>query len=275
MGNRRIALLVALTLSITALVAAPAMAAAPPNDTSAGAVVIDPTGLPFNDVVSTVEATTDVEDAQANELCGFESTNASVWYRFTPDTTDVYRLDVSASDYEVGGIVATGSPGSLNLVNCSTGFVDFFAESGTEHWILVFDAVGGNGGTLNLTLDAAPPPPPPPEISVSVEGATFDRTGGATVFGTYTCSSDFLIEVGLFGTLTQSVGRFTVQGSFGFVTAPGPCLGELTPWSAEVFSATGKFRGGWARVNVNAVACEIFGVCGSASAQAQVKLRKA
>jgi hypothetical protein len=51
------------------------------------------------------------------------------------------------------------------------------------------------------------------------------------------------------------------------------CDGAAHPWSAEVFSSTGKFAGGKATVMLFAAACAAGG-CAEVDAQATVTLRR-
>jgi hypothetical protein len=111
--NRYLCMLAGLVVA-GLVVVAPAAAAPPANDTFAGAVTIST--LPFSDTVDTTEATTDADDANANANCGAPATDASVWYAFTPASATGVSVDVSASDYNAGVIVVTGSPGSFGLV---------------------------------------------------------------------------------------------------------------------------------------------------------------
>src|SRR5207253_7232862 len=96
-----------------------ALAAAPPaNDAIGGATVVG--ALPFHDMIDTTGATTDVQDEQAVAgPCFFSPTSASVWYRYTATAADsALFVDASASDYPVGVVITTRSPGSLAALIC-------------------------------------------------------------------------------------------------------------------------------------------------------------
>src|SRR5262245_44463482 len=84
----------------------PAYAAAPTNDTFAGATAIG--AVPFSTTVDTSEATTDADDAEANANCGAPSTDASVWFSLAATTNGAFVVDVSASSYSAGVLVVTG-----------------------------------------------------------------------------------------------------------------------------------------------------------------------
>jgi hypothetical protein len=259
----------ALTVIFSLLPTSPAFAAVPANDTAGGAVAIDDTNLPFADSVDTTEATTDADDAQANQGCGAPATDASVWYKIEPTEERTYLVDVSGSDYTAGVIVATGSPGSLEVTACGPMAVGFIGSPGETFWIIAFDDQGdggGNGGTLEIVVDIAPPPP---EVAVTVDPlGTFDKAGNALISGTLSCSgeADF---VELFGTADQSVGRFTIRGFFG--TFFEGCPEGPIPWTAEVTGETGQFKGGRLSVTVEVFAC-LF-ECTFEQVEAEVRLR--
>jgi hypothetical protein len=229
--------------------------------------------LPFTDSVDTTEATTDIDDDDANAACGAPATDASVWYEFTAPADTNVLVDVSASDYSAGIIVVSGSPGSFVFQACGPGVVGFFAADGETYAILAFDDQldgAGTGGALEISIDVAPPPPTV-EITVNPTG-TFDRvTGSATVSGTLTCTGDAeFSEVDV--QLTQSVGRFSVTGFGSAFAAPPVCDGTAQPWSVEVFGQNGKFKGGRAVSVAFGFACNQF-ECGFAEVDSIVKLR--
>ncbi len=88
-----------------------------------------------------------------------------------------------------GVIVATGSPGSFSFVTCGPNAVIFDAFAGETYSILAFDFQddgGGNGGTLEISVDVAPPAP---EVAVTVDPVGhFTKSGSAIVSGTITCT---------------------------------------------------------------------------------------
>ncbi len=258
-----------MAVGLVALAGAPAaFAAAPSNDTFGGATVIS--SLPFSDTVDTTEATTDADDAQANASCGAPATDASVWYALTGDGTSV-EVDVSGSDYSAGVLVATGTEGSLTTTTCGPGSVAFTAESGTTYYILAFDDQldgSGNGGQLSIVVSEFVP--------ASVDAITvnhiarFHKDGSATVSGTVTCSGSVqFAEIDL--SMTQTVGRAKVNG-FGS-TNDVTCDGTSQPWSLVVSGDNGLFRGGKAKVSVDAFVCDAFN-CTDSFIDATVSLKK-
>jgi|FLYL01.1.fsa_nt_gi hypothetical protein len=200
--------------------ALPTLADPPSNDTFAGATLIGE--LPFEEIVDTSEATTDEIDAELNASCGAPATDASVWYSLTLDQATPVLVDVSASGYSAGVIVAAGEPGSFEVVSCEPGVVGFFAEAGVTYSILVFDDQldgGGNGGTLHISVVV---PPPPPEIQLTVDPAgRFDpQTGNALLSGTFTCVGEAAF-VELFGDVSQRAGRAIIRGFFSLFSFDG------------------------------------------------------
>jgi Family of unknown function (DUF6299) len=230
----------------------PAQAAPPSNDTFAGAIVIG--SVPFTTTTDTTEATTDADDANANANCGAPATDASVWYSITPAADGALLVDVTNSDYPAGVLVVTGTPGSFEVVACGPGRVGFSTTAGTTYHLLIIDDQSdgeGNGGTLRMTVEAAPPPP---TIDVTVDPiAQFNpRTGAVTLHGTVNCSgvADFaFVDV----ELRQRVGRGEVYGG-GSIDVT--CDGADHRWSVEIYPFIGtKFAGGKGASVTFAVAC--------------------
>jgi Family of unknown function (DUF6299) len=266
---KRVAVLSSVLLLISFVFAAPVLAVVPSNDTYAGRTTI--AGLPFSDTVDTTEATTDADDVELNEQCGAPATDASVWYEFTASIEQAVLVDVTASDYSAGALVAVGSPGDWEVLNCGPGGTAFFSVPGETYIILAFDDQEdgvGSGGTLVISVDEAPPPP---EIDVTVDRTgTFDpQTGSATISGTVTCSSDAefaFVDV----ELRQSVGRFVISGFGGIEVF---CDGTTQSWSVEILGSNGLFKGGRAVAVTFAVACGVFD-CGEDFEEATVFLRR-
>ena len=241
-----------LVLALTMGSAGPASAAPPANDTYRGRTVI--TALPFTTTLNTTQARTGPLDAEMNRDCGAPATDASVWYQHRAAANGFLLADVSASNYTAGVIVATGAPGSFQLVACGPGGVIWEAQAGTRYTLLVFDDQfdgGGNGGTLRLTVDTAPPPPTL-DLTVNPTG-TFTRDGSAILSGTFRCDAgaEGFVEM----LVSQWVGRVKIQGFGGTVLE---CDGTTRPWSVEVTAENGRFAGGKAATVTFAIACNEF-----------------
>lgn len=256
----------ALVLVALAAFAAPALAAAPNNDTFASAKVV---ALDFSETLDTTQATTDSDDAQVNQTCGAPATDASVWYAIDGDGGGV-KIDVGASTYSAGVIVATGTAGNLTTLTCGPSFAVFKTEAGTRYYVLAFDDQGdgsGNGGALDIQIQHAFVP----DVDFSMNRyGTFDpRSGTATVSGSYTCSAG--AEFDIFVDASQKVGRASVTGS-GFFE--GLCDDASHPWTAVVTPDNGKFAGGKLQTSAFGVAfTDDFGI--SYELTQTVKLRGA
>ena len=242
----------ATTLGAAVLAPLPAFAAAPGNDTYAGRQVIDT--VPFSASLDTSEATTDVDDTAINADCGAPATDASVWYEFTPAEDGTFLLGLSA-DFTAGAIVAAGGPGNWVVEACGPEAVGFAATAGTTYTLLVFDDQqdgGGNGGTVDVSLE---PAPPTPEVDVTVDPkATFNKDGSILLTGTVACSAGAETELDL--SVTQTVGRLKING-FGF-TLIDCGDGSRQPWQAVVTGDNGIFKGGKAASVTTAFACGVF-----------------
>lgn len=225
-----------LVLLALAAFAAPALAAAPSNDTFASAKLVT---LGFSETLDTTQATTDADDLQLNQDCGAPATDASVWYAID-GTGGGVKVDVSASSYSAGVLVATGTPGNLTTLVCGPLSTAFRAAVGTRYYVLAFDDQGdgsGNGGTLKIQFQQAFVP----DVSFSVNqyGSFDSRSGAATVSGSYTCSAG--ADFSIFVDGKQKVGRGVVTGFGGF---DGPCDGTTQAWSIVLAPDSGKFAGG-------------------------------
>jgi hypothetical protein len=252
--TRAIAVLIA-ALLLMALPALPAIAAPPSNDTIGGATVVS---LGYSETLDTTEATTDADDAQLNATCGgAPATDASVWYSFTAAADGGVVVDVSQSDYSAGVLVGVGAPGSLQTVTCGSRSVEFTAVAGTTYYVLAIDdQLDGNyanGGTLRISFIPAPPPPTV-DITLDPLGRVNQKTGVASLTGTYTCSNADLIQ--MFGQARQEIARFVVVGDFSF-GADGTCDGTVHRWSATVVPQNGKFGGGRTMTVTFAFSCSL------------------
>lgn len=252
-GSQRLAAAVAAALTMVAITGTPALAAPPSNDVYGGAEVI--AAVPFSTALDTTEATTDADDTEMNATCGAPAMDASVWFTFTSPTDEAYLADASASDYSAGVFVATGTPGSFEVLACGPGGAAWQATAGQTYSILVIDDQedgGGNGGIMQLTLEVAPPPP---ALDVTVNPiAQFDsKTGSAILAGTIMCGADAEFAF-LEAQLTQRVGRLLIRG---FGGTDVTCDGTTRPWTIEVLGDNGLFKGGKSASATFAAACGV------------------
>jgi len=263
---KRLAVLMAV-LAALALTAAPVAAAAKPaNDLPGGAIAIS-ASLPQTISQDTTSATVGRKDDVGCGAGGLDQ--ATVWYTFTPSSSEAIIVDASASSYAVGVNVFDSVPDQDHLVTCVEGAAIFDAVAGTTYYLDLADIDGDatNGGTLNMTVDVAPPPL---SINLTVDpNATLSSRGSiVTVTGTITCNrtADFA-EVDAF--LTQTIGRFKVVG---FGSAFPNCGPSPSSWSLDVTGETGRFSGGTIDAQISAFACDSFS-CGDAFTETSVKVR--
>jgi len=266
---KRLAILSSVFMIFSLFAAAPALAAAPTNDAYAGR---DPIAVGDTLSLDTSEATTDADDTEMNAFCGAPAMDASVWYEWTATADGFIGVDVSASSYAAGVFVATGSPGSFDVLACGPGATVFEAVAGVTYAILAIDDQsdgGGNGGALQIQV-AEVPPPPVIDLTVNRSGRFNSKTGSATISGTVTCTGGPVEFSFIDVFLRQAVGRFFIDGS-GFIEGFA-CDGTTQAWSAEVFGSNGIFKGGKALAVSFAFACGTF-LCGDGFAERVVQLK--
>jgi Family of unknown function (DUF6299) len=252
---------VSLTLALPALTAGAAFAAAPANDTFAGATVIS--SLPFSQTLDTSEATTDAADPQA---CGsFPSATRTVWYSYTPVADQVVTVDASSNSYRVGIGVVTGAPGGFTRVDCNLFTSHFLATAGQTYHMVLTDFDGNGNGILNLSASGSPPPQT--ALTIDPIGRVNPRTGVATVTGTVSCSNSSSTLV--FADLSQPIPRSRTTASA--ATFDVTCDGDDHPWSISETPYSGKFTGGPAQVSASSSACAIV-TCASDQEERSVLL---
>jgi hypothetical protein len=208
-------------------------------------------------VLDTTEATTDAQDAQLNESCGFYAIAASVWYTFEGNDADmdVETRNVGTFPFSPAVIVGVGSPGSLQTVACGIGRAEFHADSGTTYYILAFDMQFDetiNGGILEISFIAVPVPTV--EITINPKGTASRSTGATHISGSYTCTNAFSFNT-VTGSITQTVRGYPTTGEGLYVPVDGICNGVRHTWETDVLSYYGPFRVGAATVEATLAVC--------------------
>src|SRR6185437_1357942 len=267
----RLAAVLVAALPLLLVTAGPASASAPSNDDISNATVI--TGLPFSDTADMSQATfaaTDVSSCFGN--------TASVWYEFTPATSEKVAFDPGPSTAEIAIDVFTGSPGALSPVGCGSGcncddsggggFI-LNAIGGTTYWIMASTIFTFGTPILGLEVYLAMPP----QATLTVTGGAVDKAGNAMITGTFDCVGTITSGAPLAGTVTQPVGRLkSVTANFAATTT----CARAQSWTALAQPGTGKFAGGAATVNVapptSFSMCNLVG-CTDPSATAVIKLK--
>jgi len=186
----------------------------PPNDDFANAVPIG--GLPFSDTQDLTGAT-----VEAGEPAPCFGTSNTVWYAFTPDTTQ--SITATHNVFGAGIAAYTGSSlPSLSRVGCAAiPPLTFRAQAGTTYWFQVGAWCCSGFGPVTFHLDVAPNPvarfsysPPDPSSFDTIQffDNSFDPAGvgfssqawdfgdGATATGCcpthrYAADGDYTVEL--------------------------------------------------------------------------------
>ena len=163
----------------------PAPAPAPAaNDDFANAKAVP--GLPFSASLNTAGATREQGELG---LCGMGG--ATVWYSFTPDTTQFIQADTLGSDFDTVLSVYTGaSLASLTPVGCNDDTADLQSAvttklDGGQTYYFQVGGLYGHRGSLVFHLEAVPPPPSPTSNAIVVDATSGGGIGSTrTVIGT-------------------------------------------------------------------------------------------
>ena len=236
-------------IGLVAFGAAPVLAAAPANDSSATpAVLAEP--LPTSATEDVTEATAD----PADRTDCFGNNLGTVWYTYTPSTSGRYIVDTFGSTYDTTLYVLDGSPaGSILGCDWFGSRVVFDATAGSTYFIQVGAPDGDTLGTLTLNLDVAPPPLVL-GLTVNATG-TVNRFGTATIGGTVTCNIAVPVSVNV--NLTQPVGKLhSVHGGISFNLDCTP--GGPSQWTRVVPAFDGKFATGSAFVAGDVNGCDVI-----------------
>jgi PKD repeat protein len=212
--------------------APPALAAAPSNDDFTSPVVIS--NVPFSDSVDLGAASVEVDEPSQSCTNPGDMTN-SVWYAFTPTTSNLLTANLSAYQ-SVLALYTVSSLNDLTPVDCRHYWqgttLSFTATAGTTYYFQV-GSLYGYGGSATFSLDVAGPPiaeiyysypdVPSPFDMIQFYGNSYDPAGvgitsqdwdfgdGATATGSYPThryATDGVYVVTL--TVTTADGR---QGS--------------------------------------------------------------
>ncbi len=258
----RVALLAGLLLLL--LLPAPALAAPPANDDVGAATVVG--ALPFSDTVDTSEATAAAGDLDCS---GLEDTH-TVWYTITPQTDVVLGLRTMPQFPEhVFTSIATGSPGSLTFLQCSTlDTQTLTAAAGTTYFIQISSAGDDPGGLVTFSVEQVRP------VSVFLDlrkTGNIDQTT-VTVGGTLRCSRPLPpgADVAVQGTLSQGGATGLLVP---FHSAVGCPTRTLLRWQTTVQVLAGTFTPGTATLTATAFACDEFTCATPSTRTARIRLR--
>lgn len=226
------------------LVAAPASAAVPANDTIAKATPIS--SLPYSVERNTTDATKSDTDPRPSCDGGIRDT---VWWTMTATSSGWLAADTLGSRYDTVAAIYTGSPDALTEVACNDDSVRngdwkekarvyWQAQAGTSYYLLVA-AGSGRGGALELRVDHSETPFTVESFVINPKGDVDKDTNTVTVSGTITCTGD-PGRVGLEMYIRQRIGRdYITAGDYRRITCDG-----ATPWKMRFSSWEHVFSGG-------------------------------
>jgi len=139
-------------------VAPAGFAAPPPNDNFANAAVV--TSLPFSNVVSIGEATTETNESLP------VSASRTIWYSITPTSDLIIRADLGGSDYVTAftAVYREDSAGFGGLTQIAFGWygtpLTYTLEAGATYYIQEGDGYPyGWVSTVGIHLEVVDPPP--------------------------------------------------------------------------------------------------------------------
>jgi hypothetical protein len=225
-------------------------------------------------IVDTRAATTASEDDALEDECIYgiggppdpplPYLRKSVWFTFTaPRDETIWWVNTIGSDY-LPFLVSRPLPGSVapELEHASCGVLEgpLIAPTGVPVTIMVTDYFGpedGDGGELQIVVQDHPPQAFGTKVSIDPV-ATFDKTGVATVTGTYTCFEPFpdaVTRITLVVQLHQNIGRFREGMLNQIFNTDVDCDGTVGTWSIEMDGRPFDivYRGGPAYVFVHAI----------------------
>ncbi len=247
--NRLVGALSASVLTVTVL-AAPAEAVPPPNDSASSATVIP--SVPAVHVVNTREATRDAVQRKCVE-------GHSVWYRFTPTTSGRQRISTIGSKYDTVLAVYSGARSPRTRLACNDDAAGYQSAvrpdlvAGQEYWIAASSYGGSRGGGLVLRL---PQGDTPPSVELEIEDVTAGAVSGRLrVHGVTTCATPSVVEMQM--TASQRVGSGVARGTgYGFVSF---CSTDPIDWVVRIDTETGwAFDSGLVALDVFAVGDDGF-----------------
>ncbi|MCL4809270.1 MAG: hypothetical protein KJ062_16010 [Thermoanaerobaculia bacterium] len=218
-------------------VALPAVSAPPANDACPAATAIPALELPFTQALDTTQATTDGDPAVP---CIGPPPGKSVWYTFTPATSEVFAFDATAStpsEYATVLALYEGVCGGLAPVanGCARGRLVASLTAGTTYHLLVAgEAVVVDPG-IRIALNGVDLCPSGPGPGGGDCGTTFFvRVGDQLAARAYNQLNGTLLTAGAFGwSLGTNASPATASGpsaAFSY-TAPVESTNVVLTWT--------------------------------------------
>jgi hypothetical protein len=252
--------------TVVALPAAPALAAAPANDTWTSAYSI--TSVPYSMSEDTSTATTGPVDKLVRQRCGAPYVLGSVWFKYTPSTATYVMASTAGSSFEAGVAIMLGRSSDPRLLACGPTRTVAEIPAGRHAHLVAFSYVRGvRGGELVFKVTRVQPP----QITTTVADiVTVAQDGQVTVSGTITCSR--APRAWAYVVLRQAVGRLILTGEGDMDEQGVACDGTAVPWSLSFYAWNGRFAPGNATVSVYASACNRY-ICTPGDVTKDVKVR--
>lgn len=224
---------------------------APANDLIAGAATL--TESPTSTCANSVAGTTISASHSSDYACS--TTDADVWYTFTPTTTTIYSFSRTVVSGTGNGYISiySGAPGSLTRLNanCTSTSFNQALTAGTQYYVSVSSTVAS---TLSFALCVYQSPPPPANdlianaavLTESPTSACANGLAGTTVSAThssdYACSATDIDVWYTFSPATTGVyffRRTVVSGTGnGYISIYTGTPGSLTRVNTSCSSTT-------------------------------------
>lgn len=218
--------------------ALPAASAPPANDACPAATAIQALELPFTQVLDTTQATSDGDPAVP---CIGPAPGKSVWYTFTPATSEDYAFDAQAStpsEYAPVLALYTGGCGGLAPVAnaCARGRLVASLSAGTTYHLLVAGASVVVDPGIRIALNGVDlcPSGPGPGGGGDCGTTFFVRVGDQLAARAYNQLNSTLLTAGTFGwSLGTNSSPATATGpsaAFSY-TAPVESTNVVLTWT--------------------------------------------
>jgi hypothetical protein len=195
-------------IAMTVVGTLPTLAAPPPNDDIANAVTVTEP-LPFSNSVSTVEATTALDDPDCL------GNGPTVWYVYTPSASGYINANTAGSDYDTTLSAYTGSLGNLTQIACNDDASGTFQSqviipvtAGVTYYFMAGSYFGGPGSNLIFNVDVSPGPAVV-TVTITQPVSVDPKTGTATVQVHFRASSPLFLGQ-IFAILVEPTGRGNV-----------------------------------------------------------------
>ena len=221
----------ALPLLLSVVAVAPANAAAPSNNTVAGATLIPAVPGVYHE--DTTGATGSASDGKCVR-------GASVWFKMRPSATTRLRVVTAGSDYDTMIAVFTGTRRHRTLVGCNDDGIGLSAAvqqrfvAGHRYWIAVSACCSrqATGGHAVLTVYR----PAPAGVTATVDTVESGGISGRLIVsGTVTCPTPSAVDIPMVasqridGNVARGYGELYLED----------CTSTPQDWSVRIDSDTG------------------------------------